>query len=473
MDKPFSVALTEIAGVPDHIREALRELNITTAEEVVALAAVDGTQELLAQHLGVPVAELAQYVEAVRSQLPASTALAVAEPNPHNFGMGALEPPAEAMLAAGPYEAVAAAVMLPASVNYIGRMPAIRNQASRGTCVGHACTALNEDYSTLYRGSTPNLSEQCLYSRSKDNDGIPNAEGTWIRVAMDCLERFGEATETCEPYNPNAPTNQPAAHSACCGGGSASWKLAKQQLNQNSVDDIKAALADNKVVAFAIPAYDSWVKSAAVVRTGNITMALPGEQTPNGHAMLFVGYQDDAGTPGGGYFILRNSWGATTWGYQCTYGAGYGTLPYKYMADVGREAWTYVKPATDVAVALYRYMNAEIGDHFYTTDWNELGTGNYGWNFESIQCYIHTVAAPGRVPLYRYMNAEIGDHFYTTDWNELGSGKYGWNFEFIGCYVHGQPAADPGAAGGVPTTFQTAGAAQAPEDVPATFRKTR
>lgn len=37
-----------------------------------------------------------------------------------------------------------------------------------------------------------------------------------------------------------------------------------------------------------------------------------------------MGYQDDASSPGGGYFLVRNSWG-TSWGYQCPYGAGYGT----------------------------------------------------------------------------------------------------------------------------------------------------
>ena len=31
-----------------------------------------------------------------------------------------------------------------------------------------------------------------------------------------------------------------------------------------------------------------------------------------GHAMCMVGYQDDADVPGGGYFLVRNSWG-TAW----------------------------------------------------------------------------------------------------------------------------------------------------------------
>jgi Repeat of unknown function (DUF5648)/Papain family cysteine protease len=163
-------------------------------------------------------------------------------------------------------------------------------------------------------------------------------------------------------------------------------------------------------------------------------MPLPGDPRVGGHAMLFVGYQDDASTPGGGYFILRNSW-STSWGAKSPYGGGYGTLPYKYMTDNGNEAFISDKPITGDLAPLYRYWNGQGGDHFYTTDWNELGTGKYGWGFEQVQCYVYTTQKPNTVPLYRYWNGQACDHFYTTNWNELGSGKYGWTFERIQCYV--------------------------------------
>jgi subtilisin family serine protease len=43
------------------------------------------------------------------------------------------------------------------------------------------------------------------------------------------------------------------------------------------------------------------------------------------------------------------------------------------------------------------------------------------------------------VPLYRYWNGGAADHFYTTSWNELGSGRYGWAYEGIQCYVYPRP----------------------------------
>jgi hypothetical protein len=68
-------------------------------------------------------------------------------------------------------------------------------------------------------------------------------------------------------------------------------------------------------------------------------MRIGSEASVGGHAMCCVGYQDDANSPGGGFFILRNSWG-TGWAYQSPYGAGYGTIPYAYIATQNWEAVT-------------------------------------------------------------------------------------------------------------------------------------
>lgn len=140
----------------------------------------------------------------------------------------------------------------------------------------------------------------------------------------------------------------------------------------------------------------------------------------------------------------------------------------------GNYGWAYegvqcrIRAAADAgAVPLYRYWNATIGDHFYTTDWSELGSGNYGWVYERIQGYVYPGPHPDAVPLYRYWNAAAGDHFYTTAWSELGSGNYGWLFEMIQCYVLPQPA--PAAGGSAPDTFTIRGASPAPGGIPATF----
>ena len=93
-----------------------------------------------------------------------------------------------------------------------------------------------------------------------------------------------------------------------------------------------------------------------------------------------------------------------------------------------------------VAVPLYRYWNPGVGDHFYTTNWAELGGGKHGWRYEGVQCHVFPSPVPSSVPLYRYWNPDAGDHFYTTNWTELGGGKHGWRYEGVQCHVFPSPA---------------------------------
>ncbi len=87
------------------------------------------------------------------------------------------------------------------------------------------------------------------------------------------------------------------------------------------------------------------------------------------------------------------------------------------------------------ATPLYRYYNGSIGDHFYTTSWSELGAGGSGWSYEGVQGYCFASPTTGTVPLYRYYSGGQGDHFYTTNFGELGGGRIGYDFEGVQCYV--------------------------------------
>jgi hypothetical protein len=156
--------------------------------------------------------------------------------------------------------------------------------------------------------------------------------------------------------------------------------------------------------------------------------------------------------PGIGDHFYTTNWSELGSG---RYGWGYeGIQCYVYASQQGG------------TVPLYRYWNPGIGDHFYTTNWGELGSGRYGWGYEGIQCYVYASQQAGTVPLYRYWNPGIGDHFYTTNWGELGSGRYGWGYEGIQCYVYPQPrSAQPsgeGAMSGIPSL-------EIAESIPETF----
>jgi hypothetical protein len=85
---------------------------------------------------------------------------------------------------------------------------------------------------------------------------------------------------------------------------------------------------------------------------------------------------------------------------------------------------------------LYRYFNPFNGGHFYTTNWEEIGWGQYGFKYENVAAKVYTQPVTGTFPVYRYFNINTRCHFYTTNWNELGNGKPGFNYEGIAFYAH-------------------------------------
>ncbi|MFP5260555.1 MAG: S8 family serine peptidase [Blastocatellia bacterium] len=93
------------------------------------------------------------------------------------------------------------------------------------------------------------------------------------------------------------------------------------------------------------------------------------------------------------------------------------------------------------SVPFYRYYSPGVTDHFFTTNFNELGFGSLGYNFYWRECSIFSQQQSGSVALYRYYNSTTGDHFYTTDYNELGAGAQGYAYEWIQGYVYPSPQA--------------------------------
>ncbi len=110
---------------------------------------------------------------------------------------------------------------------------------------------------------------------------------------------------------------------------------------------------------------------------------------------------------------------------------GSGKSGYVFEGDAGFLYTTAVAGTN----ALHRYYDPGNGDHFYTTNWSELGGGAGGYLYEGIAGYLFPTAQAGTVALYRYYNPGNGDHFYTTNWSELGGGAGGYLYESIAGYV--------------------------------------
>ena len=81
--------------------------------------------------------------------------------------------------------------------------------------------------------------------------------------------------------------------------------------------------------------------------TGWFSLPLYDDNEGGGHAMLAVGYKDTPMVPGGGYFIVRNSWGTDwAWDYKDNAHRGYARIPYAYI-----ENFAYTAAITIIADA--------------------------------------------------------------------------------------------------------------------------
>ena len=94
-------------------------------------------------------------------------------------------------------------------------------------------------------------------------------------------------------------------------------------------------------------------------------------------------------------------------------------------------------------VPVYQYWNSHNRDHFYTPNAYEIGSretgkiGRFGYEYKGIAFRLFRNPALDRIPVYRYWNAGIHNHFYTTNVDLIGTvttgetGKYGYKYEGI------------------------------------------
>jgi len=204
-------------------------------------------------------------------------------------------------------------------------MPPVRDQGTRGTCVAFAVTAAHE----RVRGSEPSpcdLAEEVLYWGCKQIDG--DAEpGTTFTSSAAALATWGQPDEERWPYDPlrddQATSYQPPPGSLepaiCCYAG--------MHPIEATHESIKHWLQQGYAVVLAL-----WLTEAFLEAAEGVIRTPPEDEARlDGHAVLVVGYADEAGSSEG-VLIVRNSWG-DGWG-----DAGYGYLPYGYL-DLGSDAW--------------------------------------------------------------------------------------------------------------------------------------
>ena len=241
---------------------------------------------------------------------------------------------------------------LPHEVKLMDCMPAIRDQGQRGTCVAFASIALCE----FAEKCQYDLSPQFLYWSCKRRDDIPNITGTYLATAQEALYEDGVCEERLWPYCPNPLVNDhdevdegqgPAPEDAV--EYAQYHKFSCRPLSSNAYRQYKKILASGKPVVVAVAVFNSWMTNPYTWETGCVPMPYMEmnndgvwhlvEKIDGAHAMCLVGYVDDDSVPGGGYFIVRNSWGQD-WAAKCKEGAGHALIPYRYIAMFTDSAFT-------------------------------------------------------------------------------------------------------------------------------------
>jgi hypothetical protein len=297
----------------------------------------------------------------------------------------------------------------------------VNNQGSRGTCVLQAITGVLE-YEHAARGAPrgPRLSVDYLVWAARDVTGR-KSEDSWFPGALAAVNRHGVCSDELMPYAARFnPANRPSAKGLADGrtrtGVVADWVRPldpKPGMTPAQLLRAKQALVAGHPIAAAF----KWPKKLEL--TADHTFKVPNRDGVGGtHAIVLVGYADGK-EPGGGVFLVRNSWGPK-WG-----DGGYARMPYAYAAAHGLDAVSLrvgqnVKTVTNrpkTAVGLYKAEDTPIAQTtggVETSKQDMSGWGKGLWNRNS---QLACNGKPGGALVLRLKVAQAGDYrvdFYGT-----------------------------------------------------------
>jgi hypothetical protein len=214
-------------------------------------------------------------------------------------------------------------IKAPKKVDYSRSMSPVRDQGDEGTCVGFAVTAGMKEYQELLDYSKlVLLSPRFLYSECKKLDGMPEAEGTSLRIAMKVLKEKGVCREKFWPYSPHQRDRfrngaQPDAKK---------FRVITYARILN-LNELLINLASKGPCVMGVEVFKGMMNT----KTGIVTMPAGGETPIGGHAICAAGYDDNTKL-----IKFKNSW-SDDWGSN-----GYGFLPYAYIEKYMMDAWSSV-----------------------------------------------------------------------------------------------------------------------------------
>ncbi len=187
-------------------------------------------------------------------------------------------------------------VSLPPS--YSLPITSVKDQLNCGSCTAFASLSAFESYLLIKNYETGNcfdLAEQTITSFL-----INCSDGQFIdNIANYLKEDMGVPEEWCDPYQA-----KDTGYYYCSNESSMMYKIANWTWIDNTIENLKQAIYQNKPVVVTFAVYDDFIgKCSSGVYTRGFDAKFLGL-----HAVELFAYQD-SGDPGGGYFKIKNSWG--------------------------------------------------------------------------------------------------------------------------------------------------------------------
>jgi C1A family cysteine protease len=215
---------------------------------------------------------------------------------------------------------------LPASWSLRDKCTPVRDQGQTGECTGQSvCGA--EEFLSLKTSANTFVRKSVKFSyyngrRTMFPSQVHVDSGCYIRTVIKAAARYGICEETLWPESnyfaakPSVAAYADASRFQILEYGSLTGGTPSQ-----TVDNIRRSIYQGLPVCFGFDVYASFM-SSAVASSGVAPIPKAAEVKEGGHAVMAVGYDDDASM-----LLVRNSWGEN-WGDH-----GYFKLPYWFVLN--------------------------------------------------------------------------------------------------------------------------------------------
>jgi C1A family cysteine protease len=209
----------------------------------------------------------------------------------------------------------------------------VRDQGQLGSCTAFSMATGLKEFQTLVQGKyKTKFSPLDLYYNERVIEGTVNEDsGAEIRDGLKVLNKQGVCQESYWPYKISKFTVKPSKK-AITNESVKSHKI-NSYTRISDLNGIKSALNKKQGIVLGFTVYESFENIGS---DGKMPEPKNGEQILGGHAVFCCGYKDDPTWKGGGYLIIKNSWG-TSWG-----AAGFFFMSYQYAqnSDYVSDIWT-------------------------------------------------------------------------------------------------------------------------------------